>query len=290
MTSDRTLATVALRELAGIGPRMFSMLVLRFGPPEEILARTEAELTGVPRLTAAKAQAIRNSAFTLDELRTRLDELESRGTRAVTYFDDDYPQALREITNPPPFLYVWGTVTADATGVAVVGTHKASSEGIANAVAIGRTLAKEGVAVISGLARGIDSSGHLGALAAGGKTYAVIGSGLEKVYPPEHESLAEQIAASGAVLSEYPEDRQVSVPQLMARNRIVVGLSKAVVIVELAEKSKGTMAAAEIARKQGKPVFLVVSGRQQHADALLRAGVYPLTDVTDLSAVLACVQ
>lgn len=289
MISDRTAATVALRECAEVGPKTFQMLVMQFGPPEELFNRSAVEISKLPRLNHEKAARLLECGKMLDAVRNRLEGLLAHGIRAVTYFDEAYPESLRSISSPPPFFYVRGTLPDEARAVAVVGSHRASTDGIADAVAIGKQLAEEGVAVISGLARGIDAGAHVGAIAGGGKTYAVVGCGLKNISPRENRPLAEQIELHGGLLSECPIDAKGSVPRLLARNRIVVGLAQAVVIVELLAKSKGTMAAVDIALKQGKPVFVVATDESNGVQELVARGAYPITDPASLEAVMAYV-
>jgi len=140
--------------------------------------------------------------------------------------------------------------------------------------------------VVSGLAEGIDAAAHLGALNQGGKTYAVLGSGLNKIYPSENTRLAKEISENGALITEYNLDVPVKVGQLMARNRIVVGLSQAIIVVEMDEKSVGTMGAAEIACKQGKPLFVMRKEGSQKVEELIAEGAVALQGVEDLDLVV----
>lgn len=288
MISERTLATVALREVAQVGPNTFQMLVMQFGPPEELFDRAPEEIADLPRLNFEKAKRILESGDAMAGVRDRLESLATHGIRAVTFFDEDYPDALRGITGPPPFFYLRGSLPDESRSVAVVGSHKASAEGISAAVALGKQLAEEGVAVISGLARGVDAGAHVGAIAGGGHTYAALGCGIENIFPRENKPLAEQVALHGGLISEYPVDAKSSVPQLLARNRIVVGLAQAVVIGELLEKSKGTMAAADLAFKQGKPVF-VLADDSKAVRELVDQGAYLIDEPESLEAVMAYV-
>jgi len=289
MINDRTAATVALREVAHVGPKTFQMLVMQFGPPEELFDRRPEELADLPRLNMEKAARILESGDAMDSVRNRLEELAMHGITAVTFFDEEYPESLRQISDPPPFFYLRGGLPDASRSVAVVGSHKASSEGIGDAVAIGKRLAEEGVAVVSGLARGVDAGAHVGAIAGAGKTYAALGCGIENIYPRENKPLAEQVALHGGLLSEYPVNAKSAVPQLLARNRVVVGLAQAVVVVELLEKSKGTMSAAELAFKQGKPVFVLARETSKAVQELVGQGAYVIDEPSSLDAVMAYV-
>ncbi len=170
--------------------------------------------------------------------------------------------------------------------MAVVGTHHATAEGVREAVEMGSALARREAVVVSGLARGIDSAAHLGAITEGGKTYAVFGAGLNNIYPSENVTLAEQISQSGALITEYNLNVPVKVGRLMARNRIVVGLSQAVIIVEMSEDSPGTMDVVNLSVKQGKPLFVVRKENSQKVDDLIQEGAVAIQGVDDLDLVL----
>ena len=278
---------IALREKAKIGPKTFQQLLLAFGSPENVYKATKEELLSLSRMTPKKVDEILNSRDFLTEIEEHILYLEKLGIGISTLLDNDYPQSLKEIDDPPPLLYFKGEFPIpNDLFVAVVGTHDASTEGIEKAVGIGMVLAKRKVVVVSGLARGIDSSAHIGAIKEGGKTYAVLGTGLNHIYPSENVSLAEQISKSGALITEYSLNVPVNVGQLMARNRIVVGLSQAVIIVEMNEDSPGTMDAMNITIKQGKPLFVVRKENSQKVEDLIQEGAVPIEGVDDLDLVL----
>jgi DNA processing protein len=278
---------IALREKAKIGPKAFQQLLMTFGSPENVYKATKDELLSLPRMTPKKAEEIYESEDFLTEIREHISYLEELGIGISTILDENYPQSLKEIDDPPPLLYFKGEFPIQNNlFVAVVGTHEATLEGIEKAVEIGRALAKRKVVLVSGLARGIDSAAHLGAIAEGGKTYAIFGAGLNNIYPSENVSLAEQISKSGALITEYNLDVPVKVGRLMARNRIVVGLSQAVIIVEMSEESPGTMDAVDISIKQGKPLFVVRKENSQKVEDLIQEGAVPIEGVDDLDLVL----
>ena len=278
---------IALREKAKIGPKTFQQLLITFGSPENVYKATKEELLSLPRMTTSKVDEILNSKDFLTKIEEHISYLEEMGIGIFTILDNDYPQSLKEIDDPPPLLYFKGEFPIQNNlFVAVVGTHEASAEGIEKAVEIGRVLAKRKVVVVSGLARGIDSAAHLGAIKEGGKTYAILGAGLNNIYPSENVSLAEQISKSGALITEYSLNVPVNVGQLMARNRIVVGLSQAVIIVEMNEDSHGTMDAMNIAIKQGKPLFVVRKENSKKVEDLIQEGAVPIEGVDDLDLVL----
>jgi len=175
----------------------------------------------------------------------------------LVWSDADFPRLLRQIPSPPALLYVRGELApADDLAVAMVGTRSPTSYGREAALRLAGELAANGVTVVSGLARGIDAAAHRGALEAGGRTLAVLGNGVDVVYPPEHNRLAEEMCARGALLSEYPLGRQPAGDQFPARNRLISGLALGVVVVEAREKS-GALITADFALQQGRDVFAV---------------------------------
>jgi DNA processing protein len=278
---------IALREKAKIGPKAIQQLLMTFGSPENIYKASENELLSLPRMTPKKVEEIYRSQDFLAEIREHILYLEELGIGISIILDENYPQSLKEIDDPPPLLYFKGEFPIqNDLFVAVVGTHEATAEGIEKAVEIGKALAKEKVVVVSGFARGIDSAAHIGAIREGGKTYAIFGAGLNNIYPSENVSLAEQITNSGALITEYNLNVPVKVGQLMARNRIVVGLSQAVIIAEVNEESPGTMDAVNIAIKQGKPLFVVRKENSQEVEDLVQEGAVPIEGVEDLDLVL----
>lgn len=279
---------VALREKGKVGPKGFQQLLMSFGSPENVYKASKEELTSLPRVTPEKAELILSSEDALPEIEQRIGSLEKQGIGICTILDEAYPELLQKIDDPPPFVYYRGVFPAgEQSSVAVIGTHTGyTTWGIELAVQIGKELACREVVVVSGLAEGIDSAAHLGALNHGGKTLAVLGSGLNKIYPPENVSLAEEISKSGAVITEYDLDVPVRVGQLLARNRIVVGLSQAVVVVEMDEKSAGTMEAANVAIGHGKPLFVMSKGGSEKVEEMIGEGAVRLQGVEELDLVV----
>lgn len=197
-----------------------------------------------------------------------------------------FPALLAEIPNPPHVLWMRGDLSiCDRTVVAIVGARRASREGVAAAEAIAGDLARAGVVVASGLARGIDAAAHAGALDAGGTTIAVLGTGIDTVYPPGHEALFERIANSGLVMTEFPPGEPPYPGNFPRRNRIISGLSRAVLVVEAAEKS-GSLITARLAAEQGRDVMampgLTAGGRNRGAHALLKDGAKLVESAVDI--------
>lgn len=277
---------IALREVAKVGPKGFQQLLLAFGSPENVYQATSEQISKLPRMSPEKAEQIIKSQEKFDEIEAQIAYLEEEGIGIKTILEDDFPQILREINDPPPLVYYKGQFPLpEGLFVAVVGTHNATYEGIKDATDIGKELANKGAVVVSGLARGIDTGAHLGALAKQGKTYAVLGSGLNKIYPEENLSLAAEISNNGALLTEYPLNAPVNVGQLMARNRIVVGLSQTVIVVETEDDASGTMDAANKAVEQGKPLFVVIR-EDKVSEELAKIGAIPIKGAQDLELVL----
>jgi DNA processing protein len=284
---DYTKYVVALRQKAKVGPKTFQQLLLSFGSPENVYKASAEELSSLPRITPRKAEEILESERLFAEIEEHLLLLKQRNIGVSTILNDDYPLTLKQISDPPPLLYFQGEFPIPAqTFVAVVGTHRGyTTSGIELAVQIGKDLAKRNAIVVSGLAEGIDAAAHRGALSGKGKTYAVLGTGLDKIYPAENVALANQISANGALITEYGLGVPVKVGQLMARNRIVVGLSQAVIVVEMDEVSSGTMDAADLAVKQGKPLFVMRKENSRKTDELVDAGAVLLEGVESLDLV-----
>lgn len=191
------------------------------------------------------------------DLQAFMAQAEAAGIRILTWPDDEYPRHLTEIDQPPPVLYLRGEILPeDSWSVAIVGTRAVTPYGRQITEELASALAHNGVTVVSGLARGVDAVAHSAALKAGGRTLAVLGSGVDKLYPPEHRAMAEQIMARGAVLSDYAPGTPPDSANFPPRNRIISGLSMAVVVVEAGDTS-GALITAEFAVEQGRDVFAV---------------------------------
>jgi DNA processing protein len=285
---DYTKYVVALREKAKVGPKGFQQLLVSFGSPENVYQASKEDLSSLPQMSPQKAEQILKSEKALPEIERKLDSLKEQGIGVLTILHDDYPEKLRQIGDPPPLLYYKGEFPVrEERFVAVIGTHRGySQEGIRLAVGIGKELARRGVVVVSGLAEGIDAAAHLGAIKKGGKTVAVLGTGLNKIYPADNVSLAKEISKSGVLVTEYNLDVPVKVGQLMARNRIVVGLSFAIIVVEMEEKSAGTMDAANMAIQQGKPLFVMRKEGSEKVEELTAEGAVPLEGIEELDLVV----
>ena len=249
-------ACVALNMVPQMGPVRLRRLLDAFGSAEKILlARTDqlAAVDGVGRVLAENIARWQDFADPAAELKKAAD----LGAHVITAEDEEYPDALREIHDPPIVLYVRGHLTErDRNTVAVVGSRKASHYATECAKKLSFQMAYAGLTVVSGLARGIDTAAHQGALAAKGRTIAVIGSGLGELYPPENAALADRISESGAVISEFPIDTKPDRQTFPIRNRIVTGMSFGVLVVEAGANS-GALISANMAAEQGRTLYAV---------------------------------
>jgi DNA processing protein len=276
---------LALRLVSGIGPRLTSALLDRFGTPAAIRAASRAELMEVPYLGAKTARQLALAWQNADiDAECALIEEHSVTLRCIG--TPSYPPALAVIATAPPLLYIKGTLEPrDEQAVAIVGSRACTSYGKRVAERLGHDLARAGWTVVSGLARGIDGAAHRGALQAGGRTIAVMASGLARIYPPEHKDLAAGVAASGALISEASMRTAPLAELFPARNRIISGLSRAVVIVEAAEKS-GALITARLAAEQGRECFAVPGPVDSPASAgslhLLREGAKLVRHADDI--------
>ncbi len=271
---------IALREKAKLGSKTFQMLLSHFQSLENIVDADIAHLAEFPRISKKKAAVIHEIERHLDGIRQDLESYREDGIETVTIMDDHYPDLLRQINNPPFVLYHKGHFPAeDEQTIAIVGTTQATTEGIEIAVAFSSTLADTGSVIVSGLARGIDTAAHMGAIKAEGKSYAVLGCGINRIYPPENKRLSEELLENGALISEYPPNTKVTTGRLISRNRIIVGLAQSVVIGELDKKSRGTINAAERARELGKLLFAIGREDLPVDPGLVEYGAIPLEDI-----------
>lgn len=275
---------IALRLVRGVGNVTYRQLLDRFASPREILRASPALLTAAG-MSARIAQGI--AAFDQwKTVETELEQLARVNARLVTQTDAEYPERLRQIHDPPPFLYIRGDVEPqDTLAIAIVGARTASTYGRKMARELAQELAGCGVCVVSGLARGIDSEAHQASLETGGRTIAVLGSGLDVVYPREHIALAEQIAASGAVVSEFSLGSRPEAGNFPYRNRVISGISLGTVVVEAAEKS-GSLITAQCALDQNREVFAVpgpvTASRSRGPHRLIKDGAKLVESIDDI--------
>ena len=255
MVDENIAHWVGLTRVEGLGVRGAHKLVERLGSAQAVYQATLAELEACG--VAARVAREISAQAGLKEAETQLQKAVAGGYQILVYDDEAYPALLKQIADPPLVLYVQGDIKVlSQLAVAMVGTRRPTAYGSSVAHRLARELAERQLVIVSGLARGVDSASHRGALEAKGKTVAVLGSGLDVVYPREHKKLAEQVAASGAVISEFPLGTAPTPENFPIRNRIISGLSLGTVIVEAAEYS-GSLITARLALEQDREVFAV---------------------------------
>lgn len=247
---------LALNFIPGIGPVLINALLDRFGDPEHIFKASREELTSVEGIGQRLAGMIKET-----DVRGHVDRelrlIEKFNASIVTIGDPSYPKHLRQIYDPPPILYVRGDLRPeDELAISMVGSRMTSSYGRIITERIAGDLARSGVTIVSGMARGIDSSAHRGALSVGGRTIAVLGCGVDIVYPSENRRLFDEITAKGAVISEFPMFTPPEAPNFPRRNRIISGLSLGVVVVQASSRS-GSLITARYALEQNREVFAI---------------------------------
>ncbi|MDD2897220.1 MAG: DNA-processing protein DprA [Desulfuromonadaceae bacterium] len=246
---------IGLKAVPGIGNVAFRRLLEHFDTPEAALKASPAALTGIRGITPAIIDGIKNGAWhSFAEKECR--RLEASAAHLVTYISSDYPKSLFEIPDPPPFLYVKGELRSRELSIAIVGSRRATSYGLMTTGRLAGALASSGVCVVSGMARGVDTAAHRGALQAGGRSIGVLGCGVDNVYPPENRPLFEEMTQKGCLVSEFPLGTLPLAENFPRRNRIISGLSSGVLVVEAAEKS-GSLITAQYALEHGREVFAV---------------------------------
>jgi len=272
----------------GIGAVRFQRLLERFGDGESAWRATPADLAGaglglkmIERLVAVRKKV---------DLSLIWDQIQSKGIQVLTWLDEAYPQRLKEIEQPPPVLYLRGELSPeDSWAVAIVGTRRVTPYGRQVTEEAASFLAANGITIVSGLARGVDAIAHNAALRAGGRTLAVLGSGVDRIYPPENRVMAEQIIEHGAILSDYVPGTPPESSNFPPRNRIISGLSIAVVVVEAGETS-GALITAEFAAEQGREIFAVpgniLAPQSKGTNKLIQQGALPLLSANDIMQVL----
>lgn len=254
-TDEELLHWLAFRMTPGLGPKKANELLARYKTPMEVF-RTSASELAAAGLSQSVARSVA-SGCAFEDAADQHDRMRELGAELVTITDDAYPALLAEIFDPPPMLFVLGRLELlETVQVAVVGSRRASVYGMAAAEHLASELAHAGATVTSGMARGIDTSAHEGALKSGGGTIAVFGCGLDVIYPAENRKLAERIARDGLLVSEFPFGAPAHPQNFPIRNRTVSGLSEAVVVVE-GEQYSGSLITARLAVDQNREVFAV---------------------------------
>jgi DNA processing protein len=277
-------AKIALNLILDIGSIRLNKLLEFFGKAENILKASPEKLnavSGIGQKIAAKICALKKEDIDKEFALAKIHNL-----RILSLDDAGYPKNLKNITDPPIILYVKGELREeDNLSISIVGSRRASFYGLENAERFARDLAGRGFTIVSGLARGVDTASHRGALRAGGRTIAVIGSGFADLYPPENKELSEQISSSGAVISEFPVNTEPLRQNFPRRNRVISGLSLGVLVAEAARNS-GALITADFALEQAREVF-ALPGKVDSANSfgtndLIKQGAKLVSCVEDL--------
>lgn len=283
--SDTLDDLLRLSMIEGVGPIMRKKLLARFGSVADILSAPLAELRQIQGIGPKTAQAIASARSEID-VSAELAACSKAGYNLIGERDERYPKLLREIPDPPGLLFVHGELRQeDSLAIAIVGTRHATQYGLRQAERLATGLTRAGITIVSGLARGIDTAAHQAALAANGRTVAVLGSGLLNLYPPENAGLAAEIATHGAVISESPCNTPPLSGLFPQRNRVITGLSLGVIVVEAPLRS-GALVSAQHAMEQGREVF-AVPGRVDNRTSrgchrLIRDGAKLVESVEDV--------
>ena len=273
-------AWLAFSHVRGMGAVRFRKLLSYFGSLSLAWEAPENTLVAAG-MTEKLILSLRESRKNFDPVKLQ-SLIDSKGIRVLTWQDESYPPYLLEIAQPPPVLYVLGELCeADNLAMAIVGTRHVTSYGKQLCHDTASYLAGHGITIVSGLARGVDAIAHKAALQIGGRTIAVLGSGVDVIYPPEHRNLAEAIIKSGAIISDYPPGTKPEGINFPPRNRIISGLSRGTIVIEAGERS-GALITAKFAVEQGRDVFAVpgsvLSPMSRGTNALIGEGAIPMTN------------
>jgi len=282
-----------LNMIPGVGSSRCQKLLKHFGSPQAILEASVKELEHVSGIGEYTARQIVNLKDKLDVER-ELSRIEKQKICIITFFDENYPSNLKSIFDPPVLLYVKGKLLPeDIIAIAMVGTRRPTAYGKMVAEKLSGELAERDVTVVSGMARGIDSFSHRGALSRGGRTIAVLGCGIDVCYPPENRDLLNEISEKGAVVSEFPMGTRPERMNFPLRNRVISGLSLGVVIVEAGPKS-GALITAECALEQGREVFAVPGNifnlETKGTHSLIKEGAKLVEGYGDIIEEISCLR
>ncbi len=284
MNRDDLKFWIALKSISGIGNVNFQALLDQCGSVSAVFDASVSELKSVEGISKETASAITDFK-SWEKVKEELELLQKFNVNIITCQDELYPQKLLNIYDLPPYIYVMGNLKKDDVNIAIVGSRAASTYGKYTTEKISRELALKGLTVVSGMARGIDSAAHRGAITAHGRTVAVLGSGLDVIYPPENKKLFADIIQNGAVISEFPLGTPPRSSNFPARNRIISGMSYGVVIVEAGEKS-GSLITARLASEQGREVFAVPgsidSTGSRGTNKLIKQGAKLIENIDDI--------
>jgi DNA processing protein len=279
---------VGFNLVKGIGAVRIKALIDHFGDLQ-LAWHAPADALQAAGLSSKLAERVIQLRASID-LEEYMFKVAAKGITVLTWEDEDYPNRLKVIDQPPPVLYVRGTLTAEDTwAVAIVGTRRVSAYGRQVADDLAAYLANNGITIVSGLARGVDAISHQAALRTGGRTIGVLGCGVDRIYPPEHTQLAGKMISSGAILSDYAPGTPPDAANFPPRNRLISGLSMATVVVEAGETS-GSLITAQFALDQGREVFAVpgniLAPQSKGTNRLIAQGAHPMLSSQDVLEVL----
>jgi DNA processing protein len=281
---DKLLHWFCLKNVPGIGNHLFKRLIDRFNSPEVVFQASQQELLEVEGISKRQSAAILNYKAP-QSIKSEIDQVNKKGYKIITLADSFYPPLLREIPDPPPFLYVCGSLDGSPKNIAVVGSRNPTAYGITATQKLCADLSAHDINIVSGMAVGIDTAAHRGALAAKGKTVAVLGSGLNRIYPSQNLRLFERISAEGAVISEFTLTAEPEAHHFPIRNRIISGMSMGTVVVEATRKS-GSLITARLAADQNREVFAVPGSIQSFKStgthALIKQGAKLVENAQDV--------
>ncbi|MBU4011636.1 MAG: DNA-processing protein DprA, partial [Proteobacteria bacterium] len=281
---DNILPWISLKNVPGIGNHLFKKLIKHFKSPEAVFQASYEDLSSIDGISDRLAGVIKKYKAP-DNLKNEIDEAIKKGYKILTMSDRQYPPLLLEIPDPPPILYVSGNLDSFSKNIAVVGSRNATDYGISITKRLCSDLVSHNLTVVSGMARGIDTAAHEGALIGKGKTIAVLGSGLNRIYPAQNIKLFQKISENGAVISELPLSAEPDAFNFPARNRIISGISLGTVVVE-ATKRSGSLITAKLAAEQNREVFAVPgsieSFKSTGTHTLIKQGAKLVENVKDI--------
>jgi len=275
---------LALKNVPQVGNVTFRRLTDHFETPERVLTASEHELSAVKGISPVLVASLLQHDG-ISWARKELECIRKSGAKLVTLHSPDYPMLLRHLPDPPPFLYVKGELRNPESAVAIVGSRRASVYGIDTARKMARELARHGITIVSGMARGVDAAAHRGALLEGAPTIGVLGCGIDICYPRENRTLFAEMASKGALVSEFPMGTLPLAENFPRRNRIISGLARGVLVIEAAEGS-GSLITAQCALEQGRDVYAIPgnihSTNSRGTNRLIKQGAKLVETVEDI--------
>ena len=291
---DVTTQLVALSKYVGVSPRLFEALLHHFGNLERIIRADSGALMAIEQMSADIANKITRAKDHFAASAEFLAEMKRREVGVTTRFDDDYPQLLFELNDPPPIIYSRGDMPrSEIKSVALVGTNKASNEGMELTTTLTAAFAKADVQVVSSLGRGISAAAHLGTRASNGVSFAILDSGFDNIRPEENMRLAIDISQHGGLVSEYSPEMAPAADNYKAYNRIIVGLSQAVVVTEVYKDSERTLDLLKCCNQVGKLSFVIIDPRhgaladETSLNAAVSHGALPMVGLDKVEDIIA---